>query len=165
MAPAAIVLGFVHQNEPVYATVFKTTTVPPKIGYDLVSILEGGQGGLTTNADPAGAAMPSGAGGFRQVLKGQGPEELFRAHLEGIEYLGEQGIRVRKVWAERYRQDLAAAMRFQRRQFLSSPLRSSLLTFWRAATKQIPFFGDLRGQAVANRQIRTYLTGQTGGVF
>jgi hypothetical protein len=165
VAPAATVLGFVHQSEPVYGTVYRTTTIPAKTGHDFVSILEGERGGLTTCADPAGAVLPAAPGEFRQVLSGSKPETLLQAHLEGLRFLREQGLAPRAVSAEAFPRDLGAGIRHQRRTFLASPLRSSLLTFWRAATKQVPFVGRLSDQAVAARQVASLLAGQTGRAF
>jgi hypothetical protein len=165
MAPAAYVIGFVHETEPVYGTAFRTTTVPAKTSYDFVSILEGDRGGLTTNADPSGAALPAESGGFRQVLRGQDPERLFRAHLDGLAYLRSQGFSARPVSAETFQRDLKAAVRRQRELFLATPLRSSMLTLWRAATKQVPFSGSLRTQKVASEQLRTLLSGGTQRAF
>jgi hypothetical protein len=165
VAPAATLLGFVHQSEPIYGTIYRTTTIPAKVGHDFVSVLDGDRGGLTTCADPAGAVLPAAAGEFRQVLAGAKPELLLQAHLEGLRFLREQGLAARAVSAEAFPRDLGAGIRHQRRTFLSAPLRSSLLTFWRAATKQVPFVGRLRDQAVASRQVQCLLAGGTQRAF
>jgi hypothetical protein len=165
MAPAAVVVGFIHATEPVYGTAYQTTTIPAKTSFDFVSILEGDQGGLTTNAEPAGACLPSGSGGFRQVLQNEGIDQLFRAHLEGIAFLYHQGIRVRPLQEEMFVQDLTNAIRHQRKLFLSAPIQGTLLTFWRSATKQVPFVGRLKDQPVAAQQIESFRTGQTQKTF
>jgi len=159
IAPAAVLLGFVHEREPVYASAYRTDTVPPRVGFDLVSILDGERGGLTTNADPQGAVLPAAPGAFRQVLPQAGPPELFEAHLEGIRYLRERGVEVRPVSAETFRIDLERALRKQREAFLASPVRGTLLLFWRAATKQVPFVGRLREQRIAARQLEALTAG------
>jgi len=46
VAPAATLIGFVHPDAPVYATAFCTGTVPAKVSFDFVSILDGPRGGL-----------------------------------------------------------------------------------------------------------------------
>jgi hypothetical protein len=159
IAPAATLLGFVHEREPVYGTAFRTDTVPPRVSYDLVSILDGERGGLTTNADPQGAALPAAAGMFRQVLPKANPTVLFHAHLEGIRYLRDRGVGVRPVSADAFQLDLQKALARQREAFLASPLRGSLLLFWRAATKQVPFLGRLREQRIAAEQLQALATG------
>lgn len=165
VAPAATLLGFVHPTEPVYATAFRTGTVPPKVSHDFVSILDGDRGGLTTNTDPLGAALPAAPGGFRQVLPGQPVEALFQAHLEGIRYLRGAGVGVRPVSSDAFQRDISMALRRQRETFLSSPVRGSLLLFWRAATKQVPFVGRLREQQIASRQLECLRGGQTQRAF
>jgi len=159
IAPAAIVLGFVHSREPVYGTAFRTDTVPPRVSHDMVSILDGDRGGLTTNADPQGAALPASAGAFRQVLPGTALPALLEAHLEGIRYLRERGVSVRPVSAESFQLDLTKGLSKQRETFLAAPLRGSLLLLWRAATKQVPFVGRLRDQRVAAQQLQALATG------
>ena len=51
--PPALLLGFVHEGERTYGTVFRTGTVPPKTSFDFVSIFDGGRGGLTSRSGSA----------------------------------------------------------------------------------------------------------------
>jgi hypothetical protein len=157
MAPSAIVLGYVHEIEPVYGTAFRTETIPAKLCFDFVSILHGDKGGLTTNTDPGGAALPEGDGGLRQVFPGESLEQLYGKHLEGMAYLRDRGIQCRAVSANMYPQDLAYGIGKQREVFTASPLRGTLVTLWRAATKKVPFIGPLRDQTVAQNQIARLL--------
>jgi hypothetical protein len=143
----------------VYGTAFRTGTVPARVSHDLVSILDGDRGGLTTNTDPQGAALPASPGAFRQVLPGTALASLLEAHLEGIRYLRERGVGVRSVSADAFRLDLTKGLARQRETFLASPLRGSLLLFWRAATKKVPFVGRLREQRVAAQQLQALTTG------
>jgi len=157
IAPSAIVLGYAHETEPVYGTAFRTETIPAKLCCDFVSILHGDKGGLTTNSDPGGAALPEGDSSLRQVFPGAELEELYRKHLEGVAYLRDRGIQCRPVSADMFPQDLAMAIGRQRELFTASPLRGTLVTLWRAATKKVPFIGPLRDQAVAENQIARLL--------
>jgi hypothetical protein len=159
IAPPALILGFVHRSEPIYATVYRTETVPPKTSYDFVSMLEGDRGGLTTNADPAGAVLPAGSESLRQVFPGESIEALFRKHREGMAFLRERGIACRPVSAGTFPDDLVRAIARQRRLFLAAPLRGALVTLWRAASKQVPFRGGLRGQKIASQQIARLIAG------
>jgi hypothetical protein len=159
VAPSAILLGYVHESEPVYATVFRTQGTTPKLGFDYVSLLHGEQGGLTTNADPDGATLPAEPGGLRQVFPDETQENLFQRHMEGLSYLRDKGIHCRPVSADTFEQDFVAAMARQRNMFLSSPLRFTVITLWRAATKQIPFVGRLSDQKMAGQQITRLLAG------
>jgi hypothetical protein len=153
IAPAAILLGFVHDTEPIYATIFRTDTVPSKTSYDFVSILHDDRGGLTTNADPGGASLPAGHSGLRQVFPGAEIETLLLRHREGIAYLRERGVHCRAVSGGTFQNDFKMALAKQRETFLASPLTGALVTLWRAATKQVPFVGTLRNQKIAQWQI------------
>ncbi len=153
VAPAATLIGFVHADPPVYATAFCTGTVPAKVSFDFVSILDGPRGGLTTNNNPEGAVLPAGDASLRQVFPGQSAEPLFRRHLEGIDWLSKQGMRCRSVSAGQFEQDFKAAMAQQRQLVLNAPLKGTFVTLWRAATKQVPFVGPLAQQSIASEQL------------
>ncbi len=159
ISPSGILVGFVHGSRPVYSTVFRTGNVEAKTSFDFVSILHGDRGALTTNADPGGAALPAGPGELRQVLAGQEIEVLFEKHLEGLAYLERHGVHCRAVSADMLQQDFRAAMRKTRKRFLAAPLRSTLVTLWRAATRRVPFSGTLREQQVAQREIARLAAG------
>lgn len=153
VAPAATMIGFVHASEPVYASAFCTGTIPAKVSFDFVSILDGPRGGLTTNNNAEGAVLPAGDCSLRQVFPGQSAEVLFRRHLEGIDWLSKQGVRCRSVSAGQFEHDFKTAMRNQRQLVLDAPLRGTFVTLWRAATKQVPFVGPLAQQTIAAQQI------------
>lgn len=165
VGPSAIVYAFVHPQAPVYANLFRTGTATAKISYDLVSMLDGNRGGLTTGPLPDGAALPSGAGGFRQVFPGAAPAELLERHVEGLRYLQAQGVPPRAVSADTYLQDFRFAMGEQRERFMNSPLVGTWMTMWRGATRRVPFIGPLAEQAVAARQLATLQSGSPSGVF
>lgn len=157
MSPSATLVGYVHEKEPVYATVFRTGTVPAKTSFDFVSILHGDKGGLTTNANPEGAVLPAGDSSLRQVFADAKPEQLFRHHLEGLQWLTSRGIPARPVSDGTFRSDFLNAIGKQRQQFLAAPLRGTLVTFWRAATKSVPFVGPLASQKIAEQQVTRLL--------
>lgn len=165
ISPSAIVLGFVHSSQPIYATVFETTTVPKKMTFDFVSIAHDGEGGLTTGTEPDGAVLPASAGAFRQVFPTLRPDKLFQKHLDGLEYLRSRGVHMRALSADMFQRDLSSAIAKQRQHFLKAPIRGSLLTLWRASTKKIPFLGPIQRQSVAAQQIKQYLAGSRAGVF
>ncbi|ANM30057.1 hypothetical protein ABI59_11455 [Acidobacteria bacterium Mor1] len=158
MAPAATLLGLAHPKYPVYGAVFRTGTLPAKTSFDFVSMLDGQLGGLTTNDLPDGAALPAGDGGLRQVLPDQSMEQQFETHLAAIEYLQNRGIGVRQVSPGAFTEDFLWAMQKQREIFFSSPVRNSLVTFWRAATKRVPQIGPLVQQQFAQGQIERLLS-------
>ena len=154
MTPSAILLGYVHESEPVYATAFRAEHVRPRASFDFVSIFEEDRGGLTTNAEPDGAVLPAGPGSLRQVFPHGTPENLFHRHLDGIAFLRQRGIRCRTVNEHRFEKDFIAAIGRQRKMFLAAPMFYSAVALWRTATRKIPFLGELQRQKVAGREIQ-----------
>jgi len=157
MAPSAILLGFVHKSEPVYATAFRTEHVRARVCFDFVSIFQDDRGSLTTNAEADGAVLPAGPGSLRQVFPKGRPEDLFRRHLDAMAFLRERGIRCRTASEERFEKDFIAAMGRQREMFLAAPMFYSLIALWRTATRKIPFLGALPEQKRAGREIERLL--------
>jgi len=153
IAPVATLVGFVHESQPVYATAFCTGTAPSKVSFDFVSILDTEGAGLTTNNNAEGAVLPAGDALFRQVFPGQPADLLFRRHLEGVDWLSKHGQRCRAVSAGGFEEDFRKGVARQREMFQAAPLTGTLVTLWRAATKQVPFVGALGQQQIAGRQL------------
>lgn len=159
--PAVTLQPFVHASEPVYATVFRTGTVPAVTAFDFVSILDGCRGGLTSNADPRGATLPAGPGAFRQVVAGAGVEAVFRLHLEGVAWLRGRGLAAKRVSAQDFVQDFKAAIRSQGEGFRRAPVRHALIALWRTVSKRHPHDGPLSRQPAAESQVRALQAGRT----
>ena len=159
ISPSAILLGYVHATEPVYATAFRAEHVRPRASFDFVSIFEEDRGGLTTNAEADGAVLPAGPGSLRQVFPKGTPEELFQRHLDGLAFLRKRGIRCRTVNEHRFEKDFIASIGRQREMFLAAPMFYSLVALWRTATRKIPFFGELHNQKLAGREIDRLMAG------
>ena len=160
--PAATLLPFVHASEPVYATVFRTGTVPAVLSFDFVSILDGGRGGLTSNADPRGATLPAGPGAFRQVVAGAGMEAVFRLHLEGVAWLRGRGLAAKRLSAQDFVHDFKESIRKQGEGFRRAPVRHALIALWRTVSKRHPHDGPLSRQPGTERQVRELQAGRTG---
>ncbi len=160
--PAATLLPFVHASEPVYATVFRTGTVPAVTSFDFVSILDGCRGGLTSSADPRGATLPAGPGAFRQVVAGAGMEAVFRLHLEGVAWLRGRGLAAKRVSAQDFVHDFKAAVRRQNEGFRRAPVRHALIALWRTVSKRHPHDGPLSRQPAAESQARALQAGRIG---
>lgn len=161
VSPPAVMVALVHTDEPVYATAYQTGTLPAKIAFDFVSIFEGDRGGLTSNAEPAGAALPASPGSLRQVFRDAPPERVLEGHRQALAYLGGRGLEARAVSAAAFETDFRAAMRRQRRAFLSAPLRRTALTLWRVASRSTPHLGPVESQPAARREIEDILSGRT----
>jgi hypothetical protein len=160
--PAATLVPFVHASEPVYATVFRTGTVPAVTSFDFVSILDGFRGGLTTNADPRGGTLPAGPGAFRQIVSGGGIEPVYRLHLGGVAWLRSQGLAAKKVSAQEFAFDFKKAMAIQHEGFRSAPVRHAWVALWRTVSKRQPHNGPLAGQPAAAAQARRLQFGRPG---
>ncbi|MCU0291990.1 MAG: hypothetical protein MUF10_08380 [Thermoanaerobaculaceae bacterium] len=160
VSPPAVLQALVHRQEPVYATVFRTGTLPAVTSMDFVSILHGDRGGLTTNADVRGATLPGEPGSLRQVFPGAGAAELFRRHCEALAWLRSRSLPPRPVSGERFAADFKMAMARQRRAFLAAPLRTALVAIWRSVSGRVPHRGALAQQAIAERQLRQLSLGR-----
>lgn len=160
--PPALLIPLVNESAGAYATVFRTGTEPPKVSFDIVSILHGDRGGLTSGADPGGTNLPADPGFLRQAFPGASVAEVFARHRETLEWLRGRGLPARAAKAETFVADFKAAMARQRRAFLSSPLRMSFVALLRSATGRTPHIGPVQEQKVAEDQIRDLLTGQRG---
>jgi hypothetical protein len=160
--PAVTLVPFVHASEPVYASVFRTGTVPAVTAFDFVSILDGWRGGLTTSADPRGGTLPAGPGAFRQIGAGAGVEAAFRLHLEGVAWLRSRGLGAKRVSASSFIPDFKAAIRQQHDDFRGAPVRQALIALWRTTSKRHPHNGPLASQPGAEAQVRRLQTGRQG---
>lgn len=160
--PAAVLLAFVHSGEPVYATVFRTGTLPAVTSYDFVSVFGGGGGGLTTSTNWRGGTMPSAPGDFRQILPGAGPKEAFESHREGLSWLRNRGLRAREISATTFIADFKQALGRQREAFRSAPLKNSLIALARTVFKRIPQRGLLASQKDAGPRTRKMLSAGKG---
>jgi hypothetical protein len=158
----ALMVAFVHEAERTYATAFRTGTVPQKTAFDCVSILDGERGGLTTGAEPAGAATPAARGSFRQVFPGASVEQVLDRHRQALQHLRRRGLSAKAVSASTFRGDFALSFRLQREAFLAAPLRGAAVTLWRAATGRTPHIGPIASQAVAQATLRDLLIGARG---
>jgi len=159
VAPPAVLAALVHDNGRSYGTVFRTGTLPAKTSYDVVSILQGDRGGLTTGPDPAGGTLPPGPGTLRQFFPGLRVRELAQHHEQALAWLASQGLPAKQVSAATFVPDFKMAMARQRRDFLAAPVRNTALAIWRAATKRVPNLAPLERQGEAQRMVKDLLTG------
>jgi hypothetical protein len=155
--PPAALVAFLHREQPAWATVFRTGTLPAKVSFDIVSILEGGNGGLTTLNNPAGAVLPAAPGSLRQVFPGAAPERVFAEHCAALAGLGKRGLAFRRPAAAAFPDLFRKSSARQRAAFLRSPLRHTLAILWRLWTKDNPHLGPVLGQRAAELQIRHLL--------
>lgn len=162
ISPPGVMLPLVNESERSYGTVFRTTTVPPRVAFDVFSYLEGDAGGLTSSAEPAGATIPAGRGDLRQIIAGADVETLFGAHREALGWLRHQGLAPRAVSPATFVADFRSAIARQRSNFLTNPLAHAAVAVWRAISKRTPHRGPLAEQRIAARQVRALVAAPRG---
>jgi len=153
ISPPGVMVPFVHERERSYGTIFRTNTLPAKVAFDVVSLLEGDQGGLTSSAEVAGATLLAGRGDLRQVIPGASIEEVFERHRAAVAWLRSRGLPCRPVSAVSFERDFKDALADQRTSFLANPLKGAIVAIWRSATRTTPHLGPLEQQKLAARQI------------
>lgn len=153
IAPPASLVAYVHPDHKTYGSAYRTHTIPPRTSFDFVSVLAGGAGGLTSNTLRAGAILPLGPGGLRQVIEATSVEELFSHHVDAVDFLQDSGIEVKAVSAETFDTDFRRAILFQREAFVRNLPLNTLITVWRHVSRRNPHVGRLDEQAHARRQI------------
>jgi hypothetical protein len=162
VSPPASMMAFVHPNEPIYAAVYRTGTIPAVVNFDFVSILDGFRGGLTSNPDVRGATLPPAPGSFRQIFPGRQVEDIFARHREGVAFLGGRGFSCKPVNGACFVDDFKRALGRQREAFLASPIRTTLAALARTITKKVPDIGPLSGQPKIEERLRELATGRRG---
>lgn len=149
--PAALLQPLVHRTEPIYATVFRTGTLPAKVGYEMVSLFDRDPGGLTSVVDPAAVVLPVPPWVLRQVIVGATANRLLEAHREAMAYIAGADKAWKTVSAASFEHDFSEAMTAQRRFFISSPVSHVVVSLWRSVTRRSPHIGPISGQPRAGR--------------
>ncbi len=151
--PPAILLPLVDATGTMCATVVRTGTVPARVAWDLVSILDGFRGGLTSGANPDGASLPASSGSLRQVLPGASPTEVHAHHRLGMAHVAGHGLSWKRVSLHDFAYDFRAAMARERAAFLRRPWLYPPVALWRSVTEMSPHLGPLAYQAAAARAL------------
>ena len=146
LRPPATVWSFLHREGRTVGSVFKTGTVPARVGFDLVSVVEEGRGTLTSGSDPRGGILPLPPGCFKQILPGLTPGELFEHHRRAVELLGERWIRFREPRPESLPEEIAASLRAQRSALRRGLISASWLALWRTVRRSTPYLGPIDEQ-------------------
>lgn len=128
-----------------WASVFRTGSIPTKVGYDVFSVFQGECGGLTSVAI-AEAWCPLGPGDLKQAFPGATPVQLIEHHMGAIERLRNCGIQFEIPQPNRAKESLIASMKHQRKIVFDNPVKTLFLVLWRTLTKQTPFLGKVDKQ-------------------
>jgi hypothetical protein len=153
MEPMASLVPLWHPAEQCYATVFHSCGAPGQAHYDIVTVFEPGEAGLTSAANPAAGVLPPAPGAFLQIFPGAAPQELLERHREGRDHLARAAVLRPRPCCDRFQDLLAQALRRQRVAFLRSPLRHTWIALWRVLTKRVPALGPVASQAATPERL------------
>jgi hypothetical protein len=160
LRPAGFVWTLTHPAQRAWATVFATGTIPRRLGYDVISAIDGDRGYLTSVADPGAAVLPLAPGSFKQVLPGAPPAALLDFHRQAQDYLTGRGVRFATPAGGDAPDRIRAAIAQQRKIALANPVKVAAQVLWRVVTKRSPFFGPVARQARTEATLRELLTGR-----
>lgn len=161
VAPPARMVAGVHRAERAYVAAYRTDTIPAKTVFDFVSIFEGERGGLTTTCAIEGVALPASPGSLRQALPGESLSACWQRHREALAWLSGRGLPARAAMGSAFVGDFKQSFRRQRAAFLARPLRTTVVTLFRASFRTSPEIGPLvsrRGSEDAVERIRAGVT-------
>jgi hypothetical protein len=146
--------SFAHPATQVTGTVFCTNAVPRKVGFDLISALDGGRGRLVSVADWMGATLPLPPGVFKQLLRGATPRDLLEFHLASKRLLTARGLRFETSIPANVAERTRTALAEYRQAILANVARSAIGTIWWVANKKSPYDGSIETQKGFEKTLR-----------
>ena len=160
--PAAMLVPFVHEQEPIYGVVARIGTVPAVVTFEMFSYLEGRRGGLLSINQWGGAVFPLSPGRFVQVIPMAPPAQVLAAHQASLAELSRRGLVWQQVSPARFDEDFLSSYSRQRRLIRAAPLRVTLTVLWRVLRKTTPHIGPLQKQVGTERRIQEALVAGQG---
>ena len=160
VSPPAILVPLVDETGLIYSTVYRTGTMPPRVAWDLVSIVSGFRGGLTTASNPGSATLPACPGSMRQVFHDASLEQLLLRHRAAMAHAKRHGLDWKRVSLAHFEHDFRQAMNRERAAFLRRPWLYPPVALWRSVTKRSPHIGPLADQTHGARTIRDIIEGR-----
>jgi hypothetical protein len=157
LRPSATLWMLAHRGYGCWGSVFRTGTLPARVGFEMVSQIEGDRGRLSSVADPDAAILPPGPGHFKQVLRGASPAQLLAYHMKAHAYLAHRGVRFEAPHPGGLAERVRRSMESQRRAVMRNPLKAAALALWRATTKSTPYGTAIewqKGTEATLRQLR-----------
>jgi len=161
--PSILLLPLIHRQEQAYAFVWGSGRRRARIRVTFVTRFDGVAGELTTTSARSSAVLPAAPGQLLQVLPGEAPEALWKAHRQALRALERQGVSFRVLTGSALTADLKERNAERRSAFLAAPLRHTLAMYWRVLTRRSPHLGTLDEQGMRRRlerlQHRQHLQG------
>lgn len=162
--PTALV-PMVHRDGQAYATFFSIRAQNQiTTSFDIVTLFEG-DGGLTTNSEPAGTCNPAAVGSFRQVFPGANIAQLMAQHRAAIAFLQREGAVVSSHTADQFDAAIRHAINKSRDTFLRNPLGYTAIAVWRTVTKTTPHIGPIAEQRTTPALLRRWLATRHSDTF
>jgi hypothetical protein len=149
LRPPLTLWAYAHREFGCWATIYCTTTLPQKVGYDIFTLFEGGSGALTSVADPSLGMVPVGKGSFKQILPGAAPRPLLMFHLAAQDFLVERGVRIEAPVLGDVEAKLRRSLARQRRALSENRLKNASLLAWRSIAKTNPYTQPIAKQKAA----------------
>lgn len=144
--PRSYIWPLINAQAGCRGSVFATGTIPRRVGYDISSEIEGGEGVLTSVADPGAAVFPLCPGDFKELIPGATPRQLLEAHLRARAFLESRGLRFKTPRAGGLQERFERYAVKQKKVIKRNPLKAAVVVFWRASTKTSPYVGPLENQ-------------------
>jgi hypothetical protein len=151
--PPAVLVPLTDGQGQMYGTIFRTGTDPPRTACDIVTVFEP-EGALTTGSLPEGAALPMPPGAFVQIFRDADIRTMRDRHLEALQYLASQGVRLKPATAQNFPGDFRRSMNRMRDHFWTNPLWHTLITVYRSSTGNTPHEGAVAKQPAAQASLR-----------
>ncbi len=159
VAPPALMIGLAKPELGIYGTIFQIPANPPKVSYDMVSIIRmpksftSDHGGLTTSPEPGAGTLPLSAGTFMQIIREAPVKQLYRQHLLALEWLDQNKLPCDRAAAQAFHERIGEYLARHRKYYLTNPLLFTLIAVWRSITKLSPYLGNLSEQRIAQKQV------------
>lgn len=159
--PSMLLLPLIHRQEQAYAFVWGRRRA--RIQVTFVTRFDRVAGELATTSARSTAVLPAAPGQLLQVLPGEAPEVLWKAHRQALRALERGGVAFRVLTGSALTADLKERNAERRSAFLAAPLRHTLAMYWRVLTRRSPHLGTLDEQGMGRRlerlQHRQHLQG------
>jgi hypothetical protein len=119
----------------------------------MVTIFAEPEGGLTTGPSVEGASLPASPQTFFQVFPKAEIPTLYARHLQALEFLKRQGLRVKPASPSTFPDDFRNAIAHQRRHFFRNPIFHAIVVIYRTATSSTPHMGPIQDQSIAKKTL------------
>jgi hypothetical protein len=153
--PLSYVWPLIHAQAGCRGSVFATGTIPRRVGYDISSYTEGGEGVLSSVADPAAAVFPLCPGDFKELIPGATPQQLLDSHIRARAFLESRGLRFETPRPGGLQERFERYAVKQKKVIKRNPLKAAVVVFWRASTRTSPYVGPLANQPGIEGSINT----------